>query len=68
MPNAKDLLDWMERKEERERNMTNEEWLHTLNTEPLAELLTDIQADGYYKTYCMNYEERLAWLKEKHNG
>ena len=36
MTNAKGVLEWMERKAERERNMTNEEWLHTLNTEQLT--------------------------------
>lgn len=47
--------------------MTNEEYIRSLTTEQLAEILTDIQTDGYYKTDCMNYEERLAWLKEIHN-
>lgn len=49
-----------------EREQTNKEWIQSATTEQLAALLTDIQADGYYKTYCMNYEERLAWLKEIH--
>ena len=31
----------------------------------LAELLCDIQQDGAFGVDVMNYEERLAWLKEE---
>ena len=44
---------------------TNEEWLRSATAEQLAELLTNIQTDGYFGMG-MTYEERLAWLKEKH--
>lgn len=50
---------------------TNEEWLHTLNTEQLAETLRRLTVDAFddchnnneYWTYADNWVE---WLKEKH--
>lgn len=42
MTNPKDVLEWMERKEERERNMTEEQWLKSLNTEQLAEWIASV--------------------------
>ena len=40
MTNPKDVLEWMEWKEERERNMTNEEWFCSLSTEEKAHFLS----------------------------
>ena len=37
MTNAKEVLEYMAFKEERERNLTNEEWIRQCNTEQLAE-------------------------------
>ena len=42
MTNAKDVLEWMEWKEKREREMTNEEWRKTCSTEEFAEALTKV--------------------------
>lgn len=80
MTNAKDVLEWIERKEERERNMTNEEWLRGATTEELAELIVNMTLLDKYKLYdrfeFSEYEhgigvgakqEAMLWLKEKHN-
>lgn len=45
--------------------MTNEEWLHTLNTEQLAEWLTFKRK--LIRIPETNYEAWLRWLKEKHH-
>lgn len=62
MTNAKDVLEWMAWKEERERNMTNEEWFDTLTTEGKAEVIAQLSSYGG------NVDAILDWLKEKHNG
>lgn len=41
MTNPKDALEWLERKAERERNMTEEQWLKSCNTEQFAEFIVD---------------------------
>ena len=62
MTNPKDALEWLERKAERERNMTNEEWLRSATTEQLIEFLEKITdphvgyLDGYWQ----------EWLKQPH--
>lgn len=82
MTNAKGVLEWMERKAERERNMTNEEWLHTLNTEQLAEFLIasikkckscasgigfdEIQHCPFGECGCHFKDEVIKWLKQPH--
>ena len=63
--------------------MTNEEWLHTLNTEQLAEFLADkcnevvetVLSDASCDIgdidnddYWYRQADFVAWLKEKHNG
>ncbi len=52
--------------------MTNEEWLHTLNTEQFAEKLTDFAfwLIPYLPTEDKREQVRKRienWLKEKHN-
>ena len=47
--------------------MTNEEWLHTLNTEQLAECITNISFNTGYDSYDVVYQKITEWLKEKHN-
>ena len=75
MTNAKGVLEYMEWKEKRERDMTNEEWLKSLDTEELAKWLhTAIFDDAFAnkiadKAY-MNMQTRddyiENWLMEKH--
>ena len=61
MPNAQEVLDWMEWEKKRKANMTNEEWFCGLDTEDKAREISDMTAQGYW-------EEKLVykWLKEKH--
>ena len=47
MTNAKDVLEWMAWKEERERNMTNEEWFNGLSTETKARIMHLVYMAGY---------------------
>jgi hypothetical protein len=44
MPNAQEVLEWMDWKDREKKlkaNMTNEEWLQTATTEQLAEWLSE---------------------------
>lgn len=81
MTNPKDALEWLERKAERERNMTNEEWFCSLSTEEKAEWLGDkldyCQIMWYWACdkctwskkheSCMNDKEKwLEWLNQPH--
>ena len=81
MPNAQEVLDWMEWDKERKANMTNEEWLHTLNTEQLAGFLADkcnevvetVLSDASCDIgdidnddYWYRRADFVEWLKEKH--
>ena len=50
-----------------ETDMTNEEWLHSLNTEQLAEWINNIVDDGIIKAWmiknncCGDYLESVKW-------
>ena len=55
------------------KSLTNEEWLHTLNTEQLAEWINNIVDDGIIKAWmiknncCGDYLESVKWwLKQPH--
>ena len=53
--------------------LTNEEWLHTLNTEQLAEVFADVSLWIHPFMKQKNRFELLkkqfhGWLKEKHNA
>ena len=58
MTNAKEVLEWMKFKEERERNMTNEEWFDTLTTKGKAEVIAQLSSYGG------NVEAILLWLQQ----
>ena len=49
MTKAKGVLEYMEWKEKRERDMTNEEWIKSCTTEQLADALMKIFAA---RTFC----------------
>ena len=82
MPNAQEVLDWIKWDKERKENMTNEEWLHTLNTEQLAEWICSVREKCYYcgakqisdRDNCPfrdgkcrnNKHEFEMWLKQPH--
>lgn len=81
MPNAQEVLEWMEWDKERKANMTNEEYIRSCSTEELAKLIykiavTDVLMDRFFTAEIVNAEivnehigikEAEAWLKEKHN-
>ena len=76
MPNAQEVLDWMEWEKKRKANMTNEEYIRSCSTEELAEWIVKIAFGKNFKTHISkigyanmhSYKtEVLAWLKEKHN-
>ena len=64
-----------------DNEQTNEEWLHTLNTEQLADILLHIadscywagffkgkeDADGYDDDYCLINQNIVEWLKQPHS-
>ncbi len=72
MTNAKEVLEYMAWKEERERNMTNEEWFVNLPTEEKAKWLSQRsqilydcgQRDVFPKI--MHEEDWEWWLKQPH--
>ena len=50
-----------------EVEITNEEWLNTLNTEQLATFLAIVQYDGTDLTLKKNHVEKwVEWLKQPH--
>ena len=54
---------------EMEMEMTNEEWLHTLNTEQLAEWIYQerwTHSDGWYELCGHTVKEVVEWLKQPH--
>ena len=69
MTNAKDVLEWMEWQEKR-KPRTNEEWLRTLTTEQLADVLSDFYLMGVsHGINGMDITPRtkwVAWLKQPH--
>ena len=75
MPNAKEVLEYMEWKENRVQ--TNEEWFCGLSTEDKAEAITDMIEECVEWNYGIRMNEVrnkiqrdyvVRWLKEKHNG
>ena len=50
MPNAQEVLEWMEWDKERKANMTNEEWFCRLSTEEKAKFIFWQHFDVYGKT------------------
>lgn len=81
MPNAQEVLEWMEWEKKRKANMTNEEYIRSCSTEELAKLIykiavTDVLMDRFFTAEIVNAEivnehigikEAEAWLKEKHH-
>ena len=83
MPNAQEVLEWMEWEKKRKATMTNEEWFCELSTEEKAKFILDIKEHCYYcgakqipdRERCPfrdgkcrnNLHEFVGWLKEKHN-
>ena len=73
MPNAQEVLEWMEWEKKRKANMTNEEWFCRLSTEEKADLLSELvwwihpSVQGGRKVE-LTKESFLRWLKEKHNA
>ena len=67
MPNAQEVLEWMDWKDREKKlkeNMTNDEWRRTCSTEEFAKWLYDIRFD--FQIPWKN-KEIVRWLKEKHN-
>ena len=73
MPNAQEVLDWMEWDKERKANMTNEQWFCQLPTTEKSEFLSAMvkQAIKVYEIHGCTWHETVSWwdgwLKEKHN-
>lgn len=75
MPNAQEVLDWMEWDKERKANMTNEQWFCGLSTEEKVTALLDLrerirqkmrgEIGSENKFYKGDYYRE--WLKEKHH-
>ena len=71
MPNAQEVLEWMEWEKKRKANMTNEEWFCRLSTEEKADLLSELvwwihpSVQGGSKVE-LTKESFFRWLKEKH--
>lgn len=71
MTNPKDALEWLERKAERERNMTEEQWLKSCTTEQLAEFLDFLLcADSFCEVCDINETckigDRCKYGEEEH--
>lgn len=63
--NGVEYADYEDYKKRRGEQQTNEEWLHTLNTEQLAELLTRISDNEWkYPVMPSRMQEWLEWLKQ----
>lgn len=80
MTNAKEVLEYMAWKEERERNMTNDEWRRTCSTEEFAEWLFEtfdlcgagcsncfVQKMCFVDNDKMPTEMFVEWLKQPHH-
>ena len=73
MPNAQEVLDWMEWEKKRKANMTNEEWFCQLPTTEKSEFLSAMvkQAIKVYEIHGCTWHETVSWwdcwLKEKHH-
>ena len=77
MPNAQEVLEWMEWKEREKKltaNMTNEEWFSTLSTEEKAKFFVMIEMTAMHpiKRGAVDMEkfieEVVEWLKQPHNS
>lgn len=75
MPNAQEVLEWMEWKEREKKlkeSMTNEEWFCQLPTTEKSEFLSALvkQAIKVYEIHGCTWHETVSWwdgwLKEKH--
>ena len=72
MPNAQEVLEWMDWKDREKKlkaNMTNEEWLKQCTTEQLAEILVCMAEDkSEAKTvHKENVGKCVEWLKQPHS-
>ena len=80
MPNAQEVLEWMEWEKKRKANMTNEEYIRSCSTEELAIVIYgiamyDMLYDRIHNAFVLNpceddsagINEVMRWLKEKHN-
>ena len=73
MPNAQEVLEWMEWEKKRKANMTNEQWFCQLPTAEKSEFLSAMvkQAIKVYEIHGCTWHETVSWwdgwLKEKHN-
>jgi len=73
MPNAQEVLEWMEWKDREKKlnaNMTKEEYIRTCSTEELADAIADVYllgyTNGYNETDIAPKKKWVEWLKEKH--
>ena len=74
MPNAKDVLEWMERQEQIKREQTNDQWRKNCSAEEFAEFLADIERDAVtytgggrlFTTKEDDIKYWTEWLKEVH--
>ena len=83
MPNAQEVMEWMEwknREKELKANKTNDEWRRTCSTEEFATVIYGIAMydtlyDRIHNAFVLNpceddsagINEIMKWLKEKHN-
>lgn len=70
MPNAQEVLEWMEWEKKRKANMTNEQWFCQLPTEEKAKVLYKFYCDGRndeLQVYVnINVNSFKEWLKQPH--
>ena len=70
MPNAQEVLEWMEWEKKRKENMTNEEWFCSLPIEEKAKTIICLAVNSMHKKRKGLIEndvnEIMRWLKEKH--
>jgi len=76
MPNAQEVLEWMEWEKKRKATMTNEEWFCQLSTEEKVKALLDLRERIRQKMRAeLGSENKFhkgdyyrEWLKEKHHA
>ena len=70
MPNAQEVLEWMEWDKERKANMTNEEYIRSCSSDELAGEIYEWYSAGYTTGRVglpLNPITGIVeWLKEKH--
>lgn len=66
MPNAQEVLEWIQWDKVRKANMTNEQWFCQLSTKEKAKFLAAQQLHGGTIASRSDVDWEV-WLEEKHN-